>query len=212
MSVAPVACPDWTHNRHYWSVVLEAIPPGCESALDVGCGIGELTRELSDVIPRVIGIDRDPRSIDLARGHPAAGGIEYITGDLLSTRFKAQAFGLITAVASLHHMDAAAALSRMRDLLAPGGVLAVVGVARDSMPLDIALNVPAFVGHRMHRFGRGRWDAVDRRVGEAYRPPVVPAPATYRQLRRLAVEVLPGVRYRRHLYWRYSLVWTKPAG
>jgi hypothetical protein len=28
--------------------------------------------------------------------------------------------------------------------------------------------------------------------------------------RLLATDMLPGVRYRHHLYWRYSLVWTKP--
>jgi hypothetical protein len=27
-------------------------------------------------------------------------------------------------------------------------------------------------------------------------------------MRRLAAELLPGVRWRRHLKWRYSLVWT----
>ncbi len=31
-----------------------------------------------------------------------------------------------------------------------------------------------------------------------------PAPSTISR-------VLPGARYRRHLYWRYSLVWTKPS-
>jgi hypothetical protein len=27
----------------------------------------------------------------------------------------------------------------------------------------------------------------------------------------LAQRLLPGVHYRRHLYWRYSLTWSKPA-
>ncbi|MEN3362417.1 MAG: hypothetical protein V7637_6399, partial [Mycobacteriales bacterium] len=26
-----------------------------------------------------------------------------------------------------------------------------------------------------------------------------------------AAEILPGVTWRRHLFWRYSLVWTNPA-
>jgi hypothetical protein len=33
---------------------------------------------------------------------------------------------------------------------------------------------------------------------------------TYRDMRLRATDMLPGVRYRHHLYWRYSLVWTKP--
>jgi hypothetical protein len=31
-----------------------------------------------------------------------------------------------------------------------------------------------------------------------------------RQVRRMAAEALPGARYRRHVLWRYSLIWTKP--
>ena len=28
---------------------------------------------------------------------------------------------------------------------------------------------------------------------------------------RPAARVLPGARFGRHLLWRYSLIWTKPA-
>jgi hypothetical protein len=31
------------------------------------------------------------------------------------------------------------------------------------------------------------------------------------EVRAAAAQALPGVRYRRHLLWRYSLLWTKPA-
>jgi hypothetical protein len=34
---------------------------------------------------------------------------------------------------------------------------------------------------------------------------------TWAQARETARRVLPGVRYRRHLLWRYSLRWDKPA-
>jgi hypothetical protein len=30
-------------------------------------------------------------------------------------------------------------------------------------------------------------------------------------MRRLTRDLLPGARYRRHLLWRYSVVWRKPA-
>jgi hypothetical protein len=33
---------------------------------------------------------------------------------------------------------------------------------------------------------------------------------TWAQVRKTAARLLPGARYR-HLLWRYSLVWTKPA-
>jgi hypothetical protein len=34
---------------------------------------------------------------------------------------------------------------------------------------------------------------------------------TWAQVRAIASRTLPGVRYRRHLLWRYSLTWDKPA-
>jgi hypothetical protein len=37
-----------------------------------------------------------------------------------------------------------------------------------------------------------------------------PPPLTHRDMRLLATGMLAGARYRHHLYWRYSLVWTKP--
>jgi hypothetical protein len=90
----------------------------------------------------------------------------------------------------------------MADLLRPGGVLVVVGVAR-SQPADLHRELAAFVAHRWLRMRRTLW--------EHSSPVVWPPPETYAGMRRLAEEVLPGVRYRRHVLWRYSLVWTKPA-
>ena len=34
---------------------------------------------------------------------------------------------------------------------------------------------------------------------------------SYGQVRAAARSILPGARWRRHLYWRYSLVWQSPA-
>ena len=193
-------------------MILDAIPPGCERALDVGCGTGALTRRLKRLVPHVTGIDRDERSIQLARAHPGAAGIRYLQADFLTAPLEPASADLVTSIASLHHMDAGAALQRMADLLRPCGVLAVVGLARASSPTDLAPEIPAVVGTQLHKAA-----SAVRRLGAAggpataYTPPVIwPPPLTYRDMRRLAADVLPGARYRRHLYWRYSLVWAKP--
>jgi SAM-dependent methyltransferase len=106
----------WSHNLHYHRVILDAVPPGCEQALDVGCGTGALTRRLKRLVPHVTGIDRDERSIQLARAHPGAAGIRYLQADFLAASFEPASLDLVTSVASLHHMDARAALRRMSDL------------------------------------------------------------------------------------------------
>ncbi len=71
------------------------------------------------------------------------------------------------------------------------------------MPADLPADAVAAIAHRVLRL---------RRTFRQVAAPVVwPPPHTYPQLRRIAAEVLPGARYRRHLLWRYSLIWTKPV-
>jgi SAM-dependent methyltransferase len=190
-------------------VIVSGIPAGCERALDVGCGLGQLTRRLRLSVPDVTGIDKDQQSIEYARTHPDAGDITYLHGDFLDRDFGPQTFDLVTAVASLHHMDATAALERMRDLLRPGGVLAIVGLARGSSAVDVALTIPAAIGARLHRIVTVRCRAPEP---DGHSAPISwPPPVSYRQMRQLARRLLPGAQYRRHLYWRYSLIWLKPS-
>lgn len=187
----------------YEHVVLEHLPRGAARALDVGCGNGGLTRELRRRgVAEVVGIDRDEPCIARCRAHPDAGQITYLLGDLLTSDLAPASFDLVSAVASVHHMDTRAALTRLRDLVAPGGVLVVIGLARPDLPRDLPIEAAAFIVNRVRRPPAGT-DSMPS-------PPIVwPPPQRYREVRRLAVELLPGVRWRRHLLWRYSLVWRR---
>jgi SAM-dependent methyltransferase len=197
----------WSHNNHYHGAILKTVPPGCEHALDVGCGQGALTRRLRSIVPHVTGVDRDERSIELARSHPQARDIEYVLGDFRTDAFEPGSLDLVTSVASLHHMDGEEALTRMADLLRPGGVLAVIGLARIGSPADLVLEIPSAVGQRVHAAASRRQHA----PAETYTSPVIwPPPLTYGEMRQLARRVLRGSRFRRRMYWRYSLLWTKP--
>lgn len=193
----------WNHNIHYHPLVLAAVPPGCRTALDVGCGEGMLTRELAAVVPSVTGIDPDGPSIELARSHGGGDGIGYVQADVLTHPFERASFDLVASIAALHHMDTTAGLERMRDLLRPGGVLAVVGLPRVRLPQDLPYEVAAIAAHRWHRWRRGGY-------WEHSAPVVWPPPDTFTQVRETAERVLPGVRVRRHALWRYSLVWAAP--
>jgi hypothetical protein len=99
-------------------------------------------------------------------------------------------------------MDARAALTRMADLLRPGGALGIVGCARSSRVTDLPFEVGGAVAHKVLQRRRGHWQHPS--------PTVWPPPVTYGQMRELAAQLLPGSRFRRHLLWRYSVVWTKP--
>jgi 2-polyprenyl-3-methyl-5-hydroxy-6-metoxy-1,4-benzoquinol methylase len=198
----------WNHNIHYHPLILDALPRPCPRVLDVGCGEGMLARQLRATASEVTAIDLDPTSIQLAREHrrddaPTAGApIDYVLGDFLSHPFAADSFDAIVSVATLHHMDTTTALARMRDLLKPGGTLAVVGLARTRIPLDLPIELAAVIAHRFHLLTKSLWEHPS--------PTLWPPPHTYPEIRRIAAEVLPGVHYRRHPLWRYSLIWTKP--
>jgi SAM-dependent methyltransferase len=206
-----VSAEAWNHNGHYHRIVLGAVPPGCARALDVGCGQGGLTRQLRGVVPHVVGLDRDQRSIELSRAHPGAGDVGYVLGDFLGRPFRPASFDFIASVAALHHLDAESGLRQMAELLRPGGVLAIVGLATDASPLRLFREIPAIIADRLHLTAA----ALRRRRGShrpGYQSPIVwPPPLSYRELRRLAERELPGASFRRRLYWRYTLTWTKPA-
>jgi hypothetical protein len=94
----------------------------------------------------------------------------------------------------------------------PQRTLVIVGLARNGWsPRDWAVELPAAAANRI-LLARHR---ALRRAGAAargYQPPIVWPPAeTYRDIRRIAAGLLPGLRYRRHLLWRYSIRGTKPG-
>jgi 2-polyprenyl-3-methyl-5-hydroxy-6-metoxy-1,4-benzoquinol methylase len=193
----------WNHNLHYYPVLLDAVPDGCQRALDIGCGEGTLARELRRFVRHVSAIDVDEPSIELARRHDPASDIQYWLGDFLAFPFEPASFDFVVSVAALHHMNAVAALQRMHELLRPGGKLAVLGLARSQYPADLPRNVAATLVSRANRATRNYW--------ESSAPTVWPPPETYAEMRRLAECTLPQVRFRRHLLWRYSLILTKSA-
>lgn len=194
----------WNHNLHYHPLILAAAPAHCARALDVGCGDGVLTRQLRSVSERVVGIDLDSPSIDLARAQ-GGEGVEYVLGNFFEHQLEPAGFDLVVSVAALHHMDAEAGLTRMSYLVRPGGTLVVVGLAQSRQFRDFALDVAGMVATRVHTH------ILQKRYWEHNAPTVWPPPLSYAELRAIAARLLPGVKYRRHVLWRYSLVWIRPG-
>jgi ubiquinone/menaquinone biosynthesis C-methylase UbiE len=191
----------WNHNVHYQPVILNAVPPGCRTALDVGCGDGLLAARLAERCAEVTGIDRNLPMITRARAkHPS--GITFIEADFLAYPLETASFDFVCANTSLHHMDFTAALTTMARLLRPGGQLAVIGLAADKSITDLLAAAPAVPVDLFYR-------AIHHR-GESGAP-IMDPDHSWREVRAAAAETLPGVRYRRHLLWRYSLLWTKPT-
>ena len=205
---------DWDHNAWYSRLLLRQVPAGADRVLDVGCGAGALARELAGRARRVDALDRDPAMVALARqGAPA--GLTVLEGDALTVDLPAGGYDAVLSLSSLHHLPTAPALARMAGWLRPGGVLAAVALPRTDLPRDVPVELAAVVGHRV----LGTAFAAGRRLTDrplfAHAPdhdamPVRNPELTTRQVRAAAAAVLPGVRVRRLVFWRYLLTWTRP--
>lgn len=162
----------WNHNIHYESVLLGAVPPGASRGLDIGCGEGHLTRRLARRVAHVVGIDLDPPSIERARRATCQENVDYILGDVRSHPFAPESFDVIVSVATLHHLAAAPALKRFAELLQPGGVLGIIGLARARLPRDFGWEVAGSLTTQvLKRTGGGPTGSTPRRPCGRLRSP-----------------------------------------
>jgi SAM-dependent methyltransferase len=197
----------WNPNIHYYPTILGFVPGNCREALDVGCGDGELARLLAARSDRVTGIDLSAEMVESARDRSEnVGNARFLEADFYEasgTELPEGHYDLITMVAVAHHLGTERALARSAQLLAPGGRLAVIGLADPGSVLDLlhlAAAIPAV-------------KATGRLRGGSHSPPKMPVAdpdTTFREARDIAHRVLPGSRFRRRLLWRYTLFWEKP--
>lgn len=188
----------WNHNIHYHDLVLAAVPSGCRRALDVGCGRGQLARRLSEHCGDVVAIDRDCAALAQARAAGSEPRITFVEGDVMSEVFEPGSFDFVAAIAVLHHLPLRPALVRLRDLLAPGGALAIIGLHRARSIADYTVSAAAFPASWTMRFLRG---------GEEVGAPVQDPAETLAEIRAACDELLAGAVLRRRLFFRYSLIW-----
>jgi 2-polyprenyl-3-methyl-5-hydroxy-6-metoxy-1,4-benzoquinol methylase len=192
----------WNANIQYHPLLLEAIPHGARRVLDVGCGDGILSAQLAQAgVCHVVGLDLDAEVLDRARARHLGMTVEWLHGDVFDVPFEHGSFDAVVSVATLHHMNVEDGLARFADLVRPGGVVAVIGLAANNW-WDLPYALVGQGARQILGLVRGRW--------EHSAPMAWPPPATYREVKRISSHVLPAVRYKRHLLGRYSLIWTKP--
>lgn len=193
----------WNLNIHYHRVVLDVVPSGGGRALDVGCGDGLLAFDLARVGMEVVGIDSHLPSIDRAAADPLAGErTTFVCGDVFTHLFEPGSFDLVASSAMLHHVDARAGLRRMRELVRPRGVVAVVGFARPARPIDHVLAVAGAAFRRFHVARGTYW--------EHNAPISRPPPLTTNEMATLGANELPGSVFRPLMSNRFSLIWQAP--
>ncbi|MFE5776129.1 class I SAM-dependent methyltransferase [Brachybacterium sp. NPDC056505] len=200
----------WSHNDHFHSWILHELPERRRAALDVGCGRGGLLAELAPWFDRVEGIDRDAGMREAAARRTA----DVPQVDVLDTRLEdlEGPFDLITMIAVLHHLDLEQALTRVRDLLAPGGRFLCVGLAPPASVRDHAWDMASMVTNPLIGAVKHPWPARrEPRADGVDAPPIEGPGIPLDELVRRAAPILPGLRVRRRLAFRHTLDWTRPV-
>jgi len=106
-------------------ILSQFVPLKGKTVIDVGCGTGELVRDLARHGAEVTGID-SPDMIAKAREYPRAGAETYQSGAADPLPFSDQTADLITYFASFHHVPPermTRALKEGHRVLRPGGSL-----------------------------------------------------------------------------------------
>jgi SAM-dependent methyltransferase len=202
----------WTANNHYHDFLLRHVPAGCENALEIGCGTGAFARRLAKHCRRVVGLDLSAKMIAVARARSSRfENLEFQLADAMTWNFPQSHFDFICSIATLHHLDQRELLPKIRDALKPGGVLVILDLVESSglfeRMLDaIGLGVSSAL--RLIHNGRLQPPPEVRKAWEQHGKH--DSYSTMKQTRALADEILRRASVKRHLLWRYTLVYQKP--
>lgn len=201
----------WSQNSHYHDFLLRHVPSDCRRALEVGCGTGAFSRRLAQLSEQVLALDLSPEMIRIARERSRGlENLEFHVADAAARDFPAEEFDCIATIATMHHLPMKLMLSRFRRALRPGGVLLILDLVEPEGlrgALADALALPACALLRLFHQRRLRAPAAVRAAWAEHER--YDTYSTLSEVGRACAELLPGARVRRHLLWRYSVIWRK---
>jgi len=190
---------------------LEQLPERCQQILEIGCGTGRFSRLLAQRAAKVLAIDLSSQMIRLAHQRSRAyRNIEFVKCDVMAYQLPDEQFDCIATLTTLHHLPIEAILRKIRRVLKPGGVFICLDLYQYSNLTDLLFGGVAYPASLFLRLIRAGQPRPAREIREAY----AEHGKTDTYLRLLEIErtcaaILPGALVRRHLFWRYSVIWKK---
>jgi ubiquinone/menaquinone biosynthesis C-methylase UbiE len=202
------------HNDFYQNFLLRQVPAHCDHSLDIGCGTGSFARRLAERSQHVLALDLSPEMIRIARERSAKfSNIDFQLANILNLPLDVESFDCIATIATLHHLPLAEMLLKMKAALKPGGLLLILDLFEPEGATDAVLNLlalPVSVGLRLIHQGRLLPRRAERAAWNVHgQHDLYPKMS---EVQALCDRILPGAKIRKHLLWRYSIVWEKENG
>ena len=209
--IALIEDDDWNHNSHYHRALLKNVPAHCQEALEIGCGTGAFARLLAERAGHVLALDLSPNMIRIAAERSAhCPNIDFQVGDVMDWCLSPGQFDCIASISTFHHLPLEEVLPKLKKALKPGGTLLILDLFKAEGLADLvssALAVPVSLALCWLKTGQVR---NPRRVREAWEAHGQhDSYLTLAEARRVYGGLLPGARLRKHLLWRYSMVWKQ---
>jgi SAM-dependent methyltransferase len=141
---------------------LADLSPATDTALDVGCGTGQLSVLLAERFSRVIATDASAQQVGQGTPHER---VEYRTAPAEASGLPDGSVDCLTAAQAAHWFDLPTFYAEARRVLKPGGVLALI--AYGIMQVDAATD--PVIQHFYWKVIGPYWPPERRHVEEGYR-------------------------------------------
>ena len=203
----------WNHNNHYHKFLLQQLPSHCKSVLDIGCGTGAFSRLLAERCDRVMAIDLSPQMITVAKQDSQNyTNINFQVADILQWKFPVEQFDAIVSIATFHHLPLETLLPNLQTALKPGGKLIILDLIQHENIQDRLSDLIAvplnWIWQRFKNNHIQHSPEAKAAWQEHFRTDKY---LTRSQAQQIYTKSYEGAKIKKHLFWRYSAVWEKPA-
>jgi SAM-dependent methyltransferase len=202
----------WNHNSHYRRFLLKQLPSHCEKILEIGCGTGAFSRLLAQRANRVVAIDLSANMIEVAIARSIQhSNIEFYNADILNWEFPVEQFDVIVSIATVHHLPLEDLLPSLKAALKPGGKLVILDLLEYKSIQDKLSDLLAVPLNWILQTLKNKHKSSPEAAAAMRSHLRTDKYLTLSQVRQLYAGSLKNVKVRKHLFWRYSIVWEKPS-
>lgn len=202
----------WNHNNHYHRFLLQQLPTQCKTVLDIGCGTGEFSRLLAKRFEKVVAIDLSPTMIEVSKQRSSQfSNIDFQVADVSQWEFPTEGFDAVVSIATLHHLSVESLLPNLKAALKPGGRLVILDLLElknlpDQLSDFIAVPLNWLFQVLQNRHIQPSSETIAAMMEHLRTDQYL----TLSQVRQIYTKSLKTPKIRKHLFWRYSVVWEQP--